>query len=35
MKVTKFKPNLYTTYTELCKNFERTDGETDRNGCFH
>ena len=35
MKVTKLKPNLCTTYIELCKNFERRDRETDRNGSFH
>ena len=35
MKVTKLKPNLYTTYIELCKNFERRDRNTDRNGSFH
>ena len=35
MKVTKLKPNLCTTYIELCKNFERRDRETDRNGNFH
>ena len=35
MVVTKLKPNLCTTYIELCKNFERRDRETDRNGNFH
>ena len=35
MKVTKPKPNLCTTSTELCKNFERRDRETGKNGCFH
>ena len=35
MKVTKLNLNLCTTYTELCKNFERTDRETDRNACFY
>ena len=35
MKVTKLKPNLCTTYTELYKNLERRDRETDKNGCFH
>ena len=35
MKVTKLKPNLCTTYIEPCKNFERRDRKTDKNGCFH
>ena len=35
MKVAKLKPKLCTTYTERCKNFERRDRETDKNGCFH
>ena len=35
MKTTKLKPNLCTTYIELCQYFERRDRETDRNDCFH
>ena len=35
MKDTKLKPHLCTTYIELCKNFERRDRDTDRNGRFH
>ena len=32
MSFIKFKPNLRTTYIELCKNFGRRDRETKRNG---
>ena len=35
LSVIKLKPNLCTTYIELCKNFGRRDRETDRNGFCH
>ena len=35
MKATKLKPHLCTKCIELCKNFERRDRDTGRNGRFH
>ena len=35
MSVIQLKPNLYTTYIELCKNFGRRDRHSDGNGCCH
>ena len=35
MSVTILKPNLCTTYIELCKNFGWRDRETDGNVCCH
>ena len=32
MSVNKLKPNLCTTYIELCKNFGKRDRETNING---
>ena len=35
MSVIKFKPKLYETYIEVCKNLGRREGETDINGFLH
>ena len=35
VSVTNLKSVSCTPYIEICKNFGRTNGKTDRQGCFH